>query len=534
MVHRLMTVLAASVAIGLTLLPLFGLISGALDVDPDPFGVTTGWVEAIAQTSVPQLFGRTLALALVVSVGSILTGGWLAWVEQRWQFPGARWLGTLSLLPLALPSYLLAATLQTTLGPAGWIGRTIGIQQHFEGFWAASAVLILVTSPYVHLLLGASLWRVPVEEEDAARVLGASSFRVFGQVTLPRVRPALAFSGLLTALYVISDFGAVATLRCPVLTWRLYQAVDMKRFGDAVALGLPLLAATVPLLLATRAIHGRARSGRLGVANPRPPVLRPIPIPSKVATFAVYFVVIGLGVVVPIMSLMGWIVGGVGGEASFVDTLLPIWDTVRLALLGGAVTLILAAAPAWVAVRGGSKRSFWVEQAVYATSAFPGILLAFGLLLAALAGARIFATGNAREVYGMLTGSGVLLMAGYATRFLAEAFASLKTAFLQLDSGQTESARLLGASIWKRAFYVQLPAVRPGVAAAFVICALAITKELPATLLLSGPMGLRPLSVRIFDRYEDAFLADAGLAGALLTGLALTIVLLTLKWRRFS
>ena len=168
------------------------------------------------------------------------------------------------------------------------------------------------------------------------------------------------------------------------------------------------------------------------------------------------------------------------------------------------------------------------------TSAFPGILLAFGLLLLALSGARILATDNAREVYTMLTASGVLLMAGYATRFLAEAFGSLKTALLQLDSRQADNARTLGVSPWKRLFYVQLPAVKPGIAAAFVICALAITKELPATLLLSGPMGLRPLSVRIFDRYEDAFLADAGLSGLLLTALALTIILMTLKWRRHA
>ena len=253
-----------------------------------------------------------------------------------------------------------------------------------------------------------------------------------------------------------------------------------------------------------------------------------------VATSMVYAMVVGFGVVVPIVSLIGWIVGGVGGAASFVETLPPIWDTVRLALFGGAVTVILAGAPAWVAARGGLRRSMWVEQAVYMTSAFPGILLAFGLLLLALAGARILATDNAREVYAMLMASGILLIAGYATRFLAEAFGSLKTALLQLDSRQADSARVLGASFWKRVFYVQFPAVKPGIAAAFVSCALAITKELPATLLLSGPLGIRPLSVRMFDRYEDAFLADAGLSGALLTALALTIVLLTLKWRRHA
>lgn len=528
---RLLTAIAASIGIGLTLLPLLGLIAGALEVDTDPFGVSTTWVDAIAQASVPRLFGRTLLLASVVVVGSICTGGWLAWFEQRGKIPCARWLGTVSLLPLALPSYLLAATLQTTLGPSGWIGGVIGLP-HFDGFWAASVVLILATTPYVHLLTSAALARAPADEEDAARVLGAGNYRVFTRVTLPRVRPALAFSGLLTALYVFSDFGAVATLRCPVLTWRLYQAVELKRFGDAVALGLPLLIATMPLLLATRAIQDRTRSDNFHVANPRSPAPRPLSRSSMVATSVLYVFVIGLGVVVPVVSLIEWIARGVGGTASFMDTLPPTWDTVRLALFGGAATVILAGPPAWVAARGGPRRSLWVEQGVYMTSAFPGILLAFGLLLLALAGTRILATDNAREIYAMLTASGILLIAGYATRFLAEAFGSLKTALLQLDSRQADSARLLGVSVWKRVFYVQFPAVKPGIAASFVICALAITKELPVTLLLSGPMGLRPLSVRIFDRYEDAFLADAGLSGALLTALSLTIVLLTLKWRR--
>ena len=75
---RLLTAIAASIGIGLTLLPLLGLIAGALEVDTDPFGVSTTWVDAITQASIPRLFGRTLLLAYVVVVGSICTGGWLA------------------------------------------------------------------------------------------------------------------------------------------------------------------------------------------------------------------------------------------------------------------------------------------------------------------------------------------------------------------------------------------------------------------------------------------------------------------------
>ena len=70
------------------------------------------------------------------------------------------------------------------------------------------------------------------------------------------------------------------------------------------------------------------------------------------------------------------------------------------------------------------------------------MLLAFGLLLAALALARA-STGAA--AYQWLLGSGLLLLIGYATRFLAQAFAAVRAGVLGLDPQQDECARALGA-----------------------------------------------------------------------------------------
>lgn len=464
-----------------------------------------------------QLLLTTLALALVVSGAAAFAGTWLAWVEQRSSYRGVRLLGVLSLMPLAVPSYILAGTLRHTLGPGG-IGRV-----PFTGFWPAALTLTLATIPYVQLLVSAALARVPSADEEAARTLGADGWRAFRVAVLPRLRPSIAFSTLLVQLYVISDFGAVAMLDCPVLTWRLYRAVDTQQFGRALVLGGLVLVATLPLLIAARAVHGRESADRGAVANPRPPERRPLATVYLGGTLTLQVVLIGLGLLVPIVTLVSW-VARADGDASLAG---PLYDTATIALAGGSITMLLAWTPAWVAAHTTRRRSWWIEQATFLTSALPGVLLAFGLLLFTL----FLSRAAGAELYYAITSSGVLLMAGYATRFFAEAFSGLKTAALAVDPRQIDSARVLGASFIARGTRVIAPAVLPGAAAASVLVVVAIMKELPVTLLLGGATGLRTLSFRMYDRYQDAFLADAGAAGLVLLGLALMALTVSLRWR---
>lgn len=531
MIHRLAAGGAVLVGITLPVLPLAGLVGEVLAPQRRAFAGAGADLRAILVDSrVPELFVHTLALAAVVCVVAVTAGTWLAWVEQRGRYPGRRALGVAGLLPLGVPSYVLAGALRETLGPGGTIGRPLGLGM-FTGFWPAALALTLVTIPYAQLLVGSALARLPAAEEEAARTLGAAGWRCFRAVLLPRLRPALAFACLLTALYVVSDFGAVAMLDCPVLTWRLYLAVNHYRFDQALVLGLGVLAATVPLLVAVRALHGRAGRtvARGGVANPRPPRRRRLGPLALALTYGLHGAVVGLGVVLPVATLAGWVLDGVAHGGALEGIGRPLVETLGVALIGGVATVLVAWTPAWVAARAGRRVSWWIEQATYLTSALPGVLLAFGLLLAALMVSRWWGGGS---LYGFLTGSGVLLVVGYCVRFLAEAFAGLKTAFLRLDPRQDETARVLGARSFRRFARVALPAVAPGAAVALVLVVMAVVKELPVTLLLGGATGLRTLSFRVFDRYQDAFLADAGAAGLALVALALATVVLTLRWRR--
>ena len=116
-------------------------------------------------------------------------------------------------------------------------------------------------------------------------------------------------------------------------------------------------------------------------------------------------------------------------------------------------------------------------------------------------------------------------------RFLSQAYAALKPAFLRIDSRQQESARILGASQWRVWKTITFPAIKPGVAAAYTLIFLSIAKELPITLMLM-PLGKTTLAYRVFDAQQESALPDVGLAGIALLTIALMLQWTIVRWRR--
>lgn len=487
-------------------LPAIGLVESLVRV-PSQLGLSS------LQRAVPLLRDSVLLSLAVAATASVL-GTWLAWAASRLRYPGRRWLAVFALLPLATPSYLLAASAERVLfSPVAPLSALGGLP-------AAWIVLSVVTTPVVQLVVSASLARSSASEEEAARSLGAGRVRLWQVVVLPRVRAAVAFGFVLAFVYALSDFGAVAVLDVPVLTFRLYQAVAAHDLSTATLYGGLLLGAGLPTLLLAGWLRGR---GAAGVANPRSPArLRAGPIEVALSVGA-QIVLGGVGVALPVIELSRWVLEGiVDARRDFAPLAEPLAQSVTLAAVGALVTVALAFAPSWVAARG---RGGWLRQAAWLASALPGPLLAFGWILIALLLGRAGLLS-----YGVVSSTGALLVLGYATRFLAEASAPLEDGILHLDPRQEAAARTLGASRVRWAVRIVGPALRPAVVASFALAFIAILKELPVTLLLGGPAGVNTLAFRIFDRYNEALFHDAGLAGLLL--LVATLLALTLTLRR--
>ncbi|MGB0590696.1 MAG: ABC transporter permease [Myxococcota bacterium] len=499
--------LGATAAVALAVLPILGL--GLAWVAPPALFAPP----PLSMERLLPLVLRTLALALVVATGSALIGTWIAWVGAMTTYRGRRWLVLASLLPLAVPSYVLATVTREVLAPEGAIGKLLGLQGAATGFWPAALVLTLACAPYVQLIVGATLARIPAAELEAARGLGASPWRRFQAVLLPRLRPAWALSSLIVILYVVADFGAVAILDCEVLTWELYKASGSR---DAVVIAFATMACVIPLVAGVRLLHGKTvdEVGALRAPLPR----RALSGKEHALTWSLHGVLIGWGALLPTVMLTAWVIGGIRHNVTFAPLAASAGWTALYATLGATVTVAIAMAPAWLSARGKGRMAAWVSHGVHLTSSLPGVLVGVGLLHLILALKRHAPIGELGLWSGM-EAAGVFLILAYAMRFLAMAHDALEPVLTRLDPRLSEAARGLGATSGRRLREVELPQILPGVRAAWILIFLAIAKELPLTLLLT-PLGQHTLAYRLFDAQQEGSTPDVGLAGLMLLALA--------------
>ena len=469
---------------------------------------------------------RTIALMAGVMAGCVIVAAPLAWLTVRTDLPGRAFWRVATMLPLALPSYIVGFAVAIGLGPRGilqgWLEAAFGVTRlpDIYGFPGAAFTLIIISFPYVLLPVRAALWGLDATLEESARALGRTRWQTFRSVTVPLLRPALLAGGLLTALYTLSDFGAVAMMRYETFTWSIfiqYGAALNRTLAAAWSLALIALAlAVVWGEHRARAIAGGGRYHRSDAGAAR----RPPPVPLgrwrwPALLFCGLTVALSLGL--PLGILAYWTVRGVlAGEP-----LLLLWraagNSVGMAALAAALTVLAAAPVAVLSVRYPGAFSRWLERLGFVGFALPGIVIALGLVY--------FGANYAPWLYQSLA----MLAIAYVTLFLPAAVGALRTSLLQVRPQYEEAARSLGKSPLATLFAVTLPLVRPGILTGAALVFLLTMKELPATLILS-PIGFTTLASSIWGAAEDAFFAQAAAPALLLVAVSsIPLTIITLR-----
>jgi iron(III) transport system permease protein len=494
----------ALVTAGAVSLPLVYLVVRAATARPD------AWRVLDARTA--RLVVDTTLLVAVVVVLAVAVGVTLAWLVTRTDLPGARAWALAAALPLVIPSYVAALALLGALGPRGLLQRALeplGVDRLPEiyGLGGAALALTLSTYPYVFLLASAALRNVDPSLEEAARGLGKSTHAVFARVTVPALRPAIAAGGLLVALYVISDFGAVSLMQYPALTRAIYlQYQSLFDRDPAVILALLLVAFTAALVVSESRLRRRARYHRSSAAAARPP-LRVQLGPWRWPALAFCAAVVGVFLLLPLGVLVYW-------TAQAIPLDRPVEIAWRAALHSAAASALAAAAAAAaalpLAVLVHRRPAAWtraLERAAFSANALPGIVIALSLVF--------FGARYATPLYQTL---GMLVFA-YVVRFLPQPLAATGAALQTVNPRVEEAARGLGRSPFAVLARVTVPLVWPGILAGAALVFLSAMKELPATLLLR-PIGFDTLATEIWTATSVAAYSEAAPPALLLVVLS--------------
>lgn len=485
--------------------PFFYLILRAADAS-DPLALALS-------RRVGTLVWDTLRLTGTVTAGAVLIGLGCAWLLERTDMPAKRVLGVAAALPLAVPSYIGALALVSAFGPGGEFVAVPGL----IGFWGAAVVLTLSTYPYVLLVTRASLSASVPTLEDAARTLGLGRRRTFLRAQFPQLRAAVSASALLSALYVLSDFGAVTILRYGTLTRGIFLEYRSSFDRSAAAvISLVLVAFTLLFIVAERIGRGPVAPPRMSSSTRHRQVAlgrwRPI------AGLAVALPGL-LGAGIPAAIAIGWLRNGSvrsGGGGVLTGAAAT---SVGLSFTAAVLAVVLCLPVAVIAARRSTWFSRLAETGALAGFALPGLVVALSLVF--------LATRSAPFAYQTLA----LVVVAYVVRFLPEALSSARPSLASMDPKLGDAARTLGRTRLSTAAGVTWPIVRGGLFAGGALVFLTAMKELPATLLLR-PAGVDTLATRVWTGASEGFYAQAAPAALLL--LAVSALALLPTWRSTS
>ncbi len=207
-VRRALTLVVLAFLTLFLLVPLVAVFSEALADGVAPYRA------AIREPDAVSALKLTLLAAAIAVPANLLFGICAGWAIAKFDFRGKGLLITLIDLPFAVSPVIAGMVFVLLFGRQGFLGPWVAEHDLRIVFAVPGIVLatIFVSFPFVAREIIPVMEATGTEEEEAARVLGASGFQTFFRVTLPNIKWGLLYGVILCNARAMGEFGAVSVV----------------------------------------------------------------------------------------------------------------------------------------------------------------------------------------------------------------------------------------------------------------------------------------------------------------------------------
>jgi sulfate/thiosulfate transport system permease protein len=177
-----------------------------------------------------------------------------AWAITKFDFRGKNLLLTLIDLPFSVSPVIAGLIYVLIFGLQGWFGEWLRDHDLKIIFAVPGIVLatVFVTFPFIARELIPLMQAQGIEQEEAARVLGAGGWQIFWRVTLPNIKWALLYGVILCNARAMGEFGAVSVvsghIRGQTNTMPLHIEIAYNEYQFAAAFAVASLLAALALV----------------------------------------------------------------------------------------------------------------------------------------------------------------------------------------------------------------------------------------------------------------------------------------------
>lgn len=439
----------------------------------------------------------------------------LAYITTRFDFRGAVIVQTLGFLPLIMPPFVGAVSMQLLFGRNGtinlllmdWFGLRIPFMEGLNGVIFVQAIHYF---PFILINLSAALRNIDRAMEEAAQNLGSSGMRLFRRIVLPLAMPGYVAGASLVFVKVFDDLATPLLLNVKdMLAPQAYLRVTSIGITDPMGYVIAVVLIVVSVLamwVSALALKGRdyatTQRGGGGLARRR---MRPW-------ESAVAYGVVGLILLLVLAPHIGLLLlsfatiwsysplpdsfttahyARVFGESS-----VYIKNTLIYASLAGGIDVVLGTAIAYLVLRTKLVGRQWLDWAAMAALAVPGVVLGIGYL-------RTFFDVRMPDGTPLAT-LWIVIVLALAIRRLPYALRACYAALQQISESLEEAAENLGATKARTVRRIVVPLMTGGILAGFVTSFATAAVELSATLMLVQSNADAPLAYGLYVFMQSA------------------------------
>lgn len=456
-------------------------------------------------------------------------------LKQMWVF--------LFMLPMMIPPQVTALSWLQLFGPGSILLNSIGLAPSFGSpnpLYSAEGIALLLGiqhAPLVFLALRTQLQCLPKEQIEAARLSGASLWRVFFDIVLPLCRTALWAGAAIAFVSALGNFGIPAMLGIPisyfVLPIQIYQTLSSfgpSMLSDVAALSVLMGVLAIGIVSLQGVMQRRHALPLIGMAG------RSLDFQLgkwRLATESLLAVVLFAILLLPLLALIATsLVPTLGVPLNGKTLTFAAWHAIfdnqsatwraltnsMVLSVSAALLLMLIALPlAWLLVRYASRPLRWLQNVIDIPYTLPGVVLAIAIILLF---SRPLPLLNVS-----LSGTLMIIFIAYLARFLTVCLKPVHNSMLQLDPAMEEAASLAGANFSRRLRHIVLPLLAPAAFAGALLVFLTAVNELTVSALLWSA-GKETIGVVIFNLDESGNKVLASAVSVLVVALVTCVMLL--------
>jgi iron(III) transport system permease protein len=398
-----------------------------------------------------RVIRNTLAIVALSSISATLVGFLFAYAIEKARIPLGGFFRTIAILPLFSPPFVLGLAIIYLFGRNGLITKHLfGVELDVYGLPSLWAVQTLCFFPIAFLTISDILRGINPTIEQAARSLGASRFTIFRTITLPLALPGIGSSILLTAMFVLGDFGN------PLIMGGKFKVLAVEAFAQVLGrfnMGMGAVVATLMLLpaLLMFVVYQRwEKAQKYATVIGRGSRMEDVPT-RKLTRWVLWFVCAGLsaGIIAIYLTIaLGAFtkVWGVDWTLTFSHVskvffgkdamgLVPIWNSIKYSAVAGLLAAFFATFSAYIIQRKVTVGRKFLDFLAILPAAIPGTFIGIGYILA---------FNNPPLV---LTGTAAIIVLNMMARSLPVGYLTACAKLQQIHPSIEESAMDLGAHL---------------------------------------------------------------------------------------